>query len=99
MFSFGLNTFKSFLCYLKDSLITVLRDCEFIFVSSIMHILLKAYLSFRSKLIKLDVYTFSCTPPTSLAIKIKKKNYMCVFNIFFIHKFILKISGSIDPCL
>ena len=47
MFSFGLNTFKSFLCYLKDNLITV-----YFFVSSIMHIFLKAYLSFRGKIFK-----------------------------------------------
>ena len=53
------------------------------FVSSIMHIFLKAYLNFKSKLFK--SYTFSCTPPTSIAIKIRKKNemnYLCAYNNF-----------------
>ena len=75
---FGLNTLKSFLCYLKDNLITGWRECDFIFflVSLIMHIFLKAYLSLRGKIFKL--YTFSCSPPTSLAIKIKKKIFVCL---------------------
>ena len=52
-------------------------------VSPIMHIFLKAYLSLRGKIFKL--YTFSCSPATSLAIKIKekKKNYLCACNNFF----------------
>ena len=62
-----------------------------------MHIFLEAYLNFRGKIFKL--YTVSCSPPTSLAIKIKKKNYLCACNFFFIHISVLKLNGSTDPCL
>ena len=78
---------------------------SYFFVSSIMHIFLKAYLSFRGKIFKL--YTFSCSPPTPLSIKIKikkKKRIICVLVkiFFFIHIIIicyLKINDSTGPCL
>ena len=57
------------------------------FVSLIMHIFLKAYLSFRSKY---SNYTHFHVPhPHPL---------LYAFNIVFYPNFVLKISGSTDPC-
>ena len=49
-----------------------------------MHIFLKAYLSFRGKIFKL--YTFSCSPHTSLP-KIKKKKSIYVLVTIFFHPY------------
>ena len=69
---------------------------SFFFVSSVVHIFLKAYLSFRGKILKL--YTFSCSPPHIPCYK-KKKLFVCLLQFFFIHIFVLKINGSTDLCL
>ena len=58
---------------------------SYFFVSSIMHIFLKAYLSFRGKIFKL--YTVSCSHPHPLLKKKKKKNYLCACKNFFFHPY------------